>query len=160
MKKQLINILSLMVLMVGLTTTYSVQAQTSANRNYDRQAINLLKNIESKTSAYKSIVNRGYNNSDIVSYITDFETTTKQLRQKLNSRQQVMPNDVENVLSRANFIENYMKNNRSTNSTQSQWNSIKTDLNSLAQYYNVSWSWNNNSYNNSIGRRTRFHYQR
>ena len=146
MKKQLINIISLMVLMVGLTTTYSVQAQTSANRNYDRQAINLLKNIESKTTAYKSIVNRGYNNSEIVSYITDFETATKQLRQQLNSRQQITSNDVENVLNRANFIENYMKNNRSTTYTQSQWKSIKTDLNSLAQYYNVSWDWNNNSF--------------
>jgi hypothetical protein len=154
MKKQLINLVSFMFLLVGMSTIYTVQAQPRYNRNSDRQVINLLTSIESKTSAYKSIVDRensrgGYNNNrnnEISSYVIDFATATRDLRQKLNSRQQVSTTDVEVVLNRANFIENYMRNNRQSSSIQSQWNSIKTDVNSLARYYNITWDWNTAGY--------------
>jgi hypothetical protein len=146
MKKTLIQIISFMVLVAGFTATNSIYGQTPYNRNYNRQAVNLIINIQAKTNALKSIMNRGSyggynnNNSEISSALTDFETTTSELRQKLNSRQEVSSNDVEEVLNRANSIENYMNNNRSSSSVKSQWNSIKTDLNSLARVYNVSWN--------------------
>lgn len=149
MKKKLISLITLVFLIIGVSAVYSIQAQTRLNRMSERQVNSLVVSLEAKTSAYKSIINRGGNrggwnnsnrNNDIASYISNFETAMAQLKQSLNARNSTS-SDVENLLNQAGFIDNYMKLNRSNPSTQSQWDSIKTDLNSMARFYNVNWNW-------------------
>jgi hypothetical protein len=63
------------------------------------------------------------------------------LRDRFNSRQSVS-SDVQNVLDRAAFIDGFMRRNRLSGQVNSDWASLRTDLNQLASIYSVTWNWN------------------
>jgi outer membrane lipoprotein SlyB len=91
-------------------------------------------------------LNRGrWNNAttgDMVrNYILDFENATDTLRLRIDSRKPVT-NEVNDVLTKASYIDRFMAQNNVTSYSQTQWASIRTDLDTLARYYNVSWNWN------------------
>lgn len=50
--------------------------------------------------------------------------------------------DVENVLQSASPINGFMTRNRLNAQTQNNWAAVRTDLNSLATAYGLSWHWN------------------
>jgi hypothetical protein len=144
-----LNILFLLALLILGITSASV-AQTRAYRVTDRQMLALMNRIETRTDAYKRemdlALNRGrLGRSDTremaQGYIADFETSTDQLKQRFDSGRSVA-NDVSDVLNRAVFIDRFMGRNTLTVSAQTTWTSLKTDLNTLANYYQVSWNWN------------------
>ncbi|MEJ7709934.1 MAG: hypothetical protein WKF84_08755 [Pyrinomonadaceae bacterium] len=56
------------------------------------------------------------------------------------------------MLNRANAIDDLMRRNRLTARAQNDWVALKTDLNQLANAYNVSWQWNQR--NQPIGSNT------
>ncbi len=126
---------------------------TRAYRATDAQVQTLLVRIETLTDVFKRSAERGNrrNNTnttdDISQYISDFETATATLKQRFDSRQSVS-NDVSQVLTRASYIDGYINNNRS-GGLQRDWNLLKTDLNTLASYYDVSWNWTNPPVNNN-----------
>jgi hypothetical protein len=106
--------------------------------------------LETRTDAYKrevglaldrSVLNDTRSENAITTYITEFETATDNLRQKFDSRRSVMT-DVEEVLNRAYFIDGFMRDYRFTANAENQWRLIRTDLDTLSTYYNVSWKWN------------------
>lgn len=112
----------------------------------DSQVQALLRRIENQTDTFRNQVARIDNRRDsrmseqLVSYVTDFENATDRLSSNFTSRRS-SANDVEEVLNRASVIDSYMRNNRFNNAAESQWNQIRTDLNTLANYYRVSWNW-------------------
>lgn len=126
---------------------------TRAYRATDAQVQTLLVRIETLTDVFKRSAERGNRRNttnttdDISQYISDFETATDMLKQKFDSRQSVS-GDVSQVLTRAYYIDNYITNNRS-GGLQRDWNLLKTDLNTLASYYDVSWNWTNPPFNNT-----------
>lgn len=151
MRNRLIYLFTLALLTIGITST-SVTAQNRPYRVSDRQMITLMSRIETKTDAYKRemdlALNRGrLSGSDtretVQDYIADFENSTDQLKSNFDSRRSVS-SDVSEVLNRAAFIDRFMTRNRLTTSAQTQWTGLKTDLNTLASNYNVSWNWNQN----------------
>lgn len=116
----------------------------------DAQLRSLLTRIETKTDAYKRQLNTALDRSriddtttedSILSYVTEFENSTDRLRHKFDDRESVS-SDVSDVLTRAVYIDRFMTGNRLSFSAQSQWRSLKTDLNTLAAFYRVSWNWN------------------
>lgn len=116
----------------------------------DAQLRSLLTRIETKTDAYKRQLNTALDRSriddtttedSILSYVTEFENSTDRLRHKFDDRESVS-SDVSDVLTRAVYIDRFMTRNRLSFSAQSQWRSLKTDLNTLAAFYRVSWNWN------------------
>lgn len=124
-----------------------------AYRATDAQLRGLISRIESKTNNYKnsmdnSLDNSNINNSNtedsINSYIGNFEDATDRLKDRFNSRQST-GSDASEVLNRARFIDQFMSRNRMNRSVQNQWSSLRTDLNTLASYYRVSWNWNDRS---------------
>ena len=126
------------------TTTYPYNVT-------DTQLSTIINRIETKTDTFRQSINRRLDNSningsnredDINSYIKDFENATDSLKNNFNNRRSTT-NDVQEVLNRANFINGVMINNQFSRTTQNQWTSIRTDLNTLATYYRVSWDWNN-----------------
>lgn len=128
----------------------NVSAQTRPYRVTDNQVQSVISRIETKTDTYKfgmsAALQRGrLSNSDsremIEGYIADFETATDQLRSSFNGRRSASA-EVEDVLNRAAQIDRFMTRNRLNNTVQSQWTTLKTDLNTLANYYRVSWDWN------------------
>jgi hypothetical protein len=148
MRNRLTFIFIFALLAVGLTST-SVTAQ-NPYRVSDRQMLALLGRIETKTDAYKREMDLGLSRgrlsgSDtrdmIQGYISDFENSTDRLKTNFDTRRSVS-SDVSEVLNRAVVIDRFMTRNRLTASAQTQWTNLKTDLNTLAANYNVSWNWN------------------
>lgn len=146
MKKQLFSIMAF--LLFALTSISIAEAQTRAYRVTDNQVQTLLSRIETRTDSFKSVMNtaldrsryNGTNQEDsIFEYITEFENATDNLKSRFGSRASVA-GDVENVLGRANYIQDFMSRNRLTVAAQNQWRNLSFDLNTLAQYYNVRWN--------------------
>jgi hypothetical protein len=173
MRRQLLilAIFSLMTFGFAATAT-NVEAQNRPYRVSDRNVQSLITRIESRTDAFKnemnsSLDNSNLNNTDsedlVYGYISDFENATDQLKQKFDSRNSAS-DDVEEVLNRAAYINQFMQKNRLTATAQRNWGYLRTDLTTLARYYSTGLNWttrpvntassgtstnNNNSINNN-----------
>lgn len=155
MRKRILNLFTFLSLALAFSSFNYIQAQTRAYRTTDRQLQTLLTNIETKTISFRreaeftgSRNNRNNAQSqDLLNYLSEFESATSNLRQNFTSRRSSRA-DVENLLNRAGAIDGYLRNtnnNRSAIRLQNQWNLIRTDLNTLASNYNVTWNWDNSN---------------
>jgi hypothetical protein len=147
----------LMLVLAVLIPGLAVQAQTTRATN--RQIQTLLNRIETKTDTFKSEVddrlneNRRVNRNidgSVTGFIADFETATDRLQSDFVGKRvnQVQVND---VLNRAWYIDDFMKRNQLGRTAENQWRSLRTDLNTLAGYYYVSWNWSRPNQNNNPG---------
>ncbi len=126
----------------GYPSTGSYTASASQVRT-------LLSRIELKTNNYKSqmeIALRTDTTADesdyaVAEYVVGFETAERRLRQRFEARQSTSA-DVTDVLTHATYIDQFMTRNRLNAQTEAQWRNLKADLNTLADYYNVNWDWN------------------
>ncbi len=150
MKKYLLNFFSLFLFLGLISTTTFVQAQVRPYRVTDRQVLTVLTRVETNTDIYKrqltNALNRGAladgdSQDSILNYITEFETAVNNLNQNFDARRSA-GNDVEEVLNRAGEINQFMQRNRLNANAQRTWTTIRTDLTTLATYYNVRWNWN------------------
>jgi hypothetical protein len=114
------------------------------------QVRNVLTRIETRTDAFRREVEVALNRSPLNStaredrisdFIGDFENATDSLRRNFDSNRNV-DNEVNEVLTRAVFINRFMARNRLTPRAQLEWSSLRADLNTLARYYSVTWDWN------------------
>ncbi len=151
MRKLTINLLSVFLVLGFITTgSYVAEAQTRAYRVSDRAVNSLLTRIEARTDRYKRSMNSVLDNSrlnntntedNVFEYITEFENATDSLKQRFDAKESVDA-DVTNVLNRAAVINNFMRNNRLNTIAQRDWSYLRTDLNTLARYYSVSFDFN------------------
>jgi CHASE3 domain sensor protein len=116
----------------------------------DNNVQTLIGRIETRTDLYRrelnlaldrSTLNDSRSEDTIVNYVSEFERATDSLRQNFTSRRSTSA-DVEEVLNRAYFIDTFMRDYRLTPTAETQWRAIRTDLDTLATYYNVTWNWN------------------
>lgn len=149
MKNQFLRLFAFAILTLSFSTF--TQAQVRPYTATDSQVQVLLNRIETRTDTFRRSVNTALDSSSlngtdsedtIINYISEFEAATDTLKANFDSRRSVDSN-VEDVLNRASFINGFMSNNRLTASAQSNWNYVRTDLNTLARYYGVSWNWSN-----------------
>ncbi len=159
MKKYLLTFFSLFLFLGLISTTTFVQAQVRPYRVTDRQVLTVLTRVETNTDIYKrqltNAVNRGVladgdSQDSILNYITEFETAVNNLNQNFDARRSA-GNDVEEVLNRAGEINQFMERNRLNANAQRTWTTIRTDLTTLANYYNVRWNWNDMNQSPSNG---------
>ena len=54
---------------------------------------------------------------------------------------QLVSDDVQRLLDQAQPIENFMRDNPLTERARSDWSTLRTNLNLLANAYNISPSW-------------------
>jgi hypothetical protein len=134
--------------LIGLISLMSINAfgQIRPYRVTDRQVQTLLNRVATRTDSFRQQVERINNNNsqikeDLTTSVDDFGNATDNLRNNFTSRNSTKE-DVQDVLNRASYINNLLQNNRVNITVQNQWNLIRTDLNSLANYYRVSWNWN------------------
>jgi uncharacterized membrane protein len=110
-----------------------------------RQLVDRL-NIRSATFSrnFRSDLNRrGYNDNsldEVRRQLNDFENALVQLRNRVNSRQSTS-SDARNVLDRAAFLNNYLAERQLSNITENSWSSLRTDLDQLANAFNIAWNW-------------------
>ncbi len=150
MRKQILHLFTLAVASVAILAANTTFGQYTPSRTSNRQIQTLLARIETKTDSFKREMDYALDRSPINStntedryndFISEFEQSTDALRSGFNSRQNVS-SEVSEVLNRAAFINRFMTRNRLTTRAQSQWSSLRTDLNTLATYYRLSWNWN------------------
>ncbi|HQU83545.1 MAG TPA: hypothetical protein PKY59_10485 [Pyrinomonadaceae bacterium] len=156
MKRQFKNFYAIILFTLFFSAVGNVAAQ-NPYRVSDRQVRTLLDRIDTKSDRFKSSLDTALdrsrlNNTEaenrVNGYVEDFTNSTAALRNNFNGRRSVS-RDVSDVLNRASFIDQFMRENRLNNAAQNQWNSLKTDLNTLANYYSVTWNWNNPVYPNN-----------
>ena len=158
MKRKILNLFTFALLTIGITTaTMSVQAQTRPYRVSDRNVQYLLNRIETRTDVYKRDLNKALDNSRlnntdsedmVMNYVTDFENATDALKRKFDAKNSVIA-DVEDVLNRGAYINQFMKTNRLDVTAERSWAGIRTDLTTLANYYSVTGNWMIPSSNNT-----------
>jgi hypothetical protein len=128
---------------------FTAEAQRRPYRVTDQQVQQLIQRIETRTDVFRSSLDSSLDRSridgtraedDINAFIRDFENATDQLRDRFNRRQSVVA-DVQGVLDRAAFIDSFMQRNRVGRRAESEWASLRVDLNELARVYGVTWNW-------------------
>lgn len=109
----------------------------------------LLTAIEAKSDNYKrsmntaldrSVLNETASERAVLEYITAFENATDRLKQHFDANEST-DEDVVEVLTRASYIDGFMKDYRLLRVAEAQWTNLRTDLETLAGYYQVNFAW-------------------
>lgn len=139
-------ILLLFPIIIGL----DVQAQPQPNRNNTRQVGNMLQQLERSSSRFRNslnveLVRRSVDQTrpqnDISTFQSGFDLAIKQFRDQF-TRRLAVASDVEAVLQKASPINNFISQNTLNPRVKNDWASVRTNLNTLASAYGVSWQWN------------------
>jgi hypothetical protein len=127
----------------------AIAAQIGGVRTYQVRPV--LTRIETRTDTFRrevetaldrSQINTTVREDRIADFISEFERATDSLRRNFDSNPRNVNSDVNEVLTRATFINRFMSRNRLTSRAQMEWSSLRTDLNTLARLYSVTWDWN------------------
>lgn len=149
--KNLKGFISVFVLIALSIICLNAQTQRQPNR---RQVSDILQRLTQSSDNFRNSVttelNRGRmgntgaeNNSTTI--VRDFDAATNQLRTRFNSRRSVS-SEVQNVLQKASAVNDFMTRTRLSRTAQNNWASVKSDLNSLASAYGVTWQLSQQSF--------------
>jgi hypothetical protein len=132
------------------------------NSNSDNRDIvrRIQTDITTLRNSAQNAVDRGnYRMNDLTRLLADLDAATTQLDRRLSYRR-ATTDDARLVLDRAKPIDDLFANNRGSRSgTFGDWQRLRSDLDQLAQAYNLNWQWtsdtgypggtNSGGYNNS-----------
>jgi len=175
------QIISAWMVLAMLGLSIGVQAQTTRRRpvyrNNAYQTRQLLTRLETNAERFRLSLSQWLDQSrldgtrreeNISNVLDDFNHVVDHVRERYD-RQQLVAADVEALLARASRLDRFMTNqaNRQRNTVsaraQSDWASLRADLDQLAGMYNVAWNrtndapysnyppTDNNSYNYDTG---------
>ena len=124
----------------GMAT--AAMAQFGAN---DSAARDIVRRIQTRTDSLQRAVQNAadrnnYRVEDIERMILDFESATNQLDRRLSSRRTTSA-DVQTLLDRGEQIDSFFVNNRLGAGSRREWQAIRSDLDQLASYYNLTPRW-------------------
>jgi len=144
------------LLTAGLAATGMAQYGTN-----DAAIRDVVRRIQTNTDSLQRAVQNAadrnnYRVDDINRLIVDFENAANQLDRRLGSRR-AGTGDAQALIDRGAQIDTYFANNRLGGGSRREWQAIRTDLDQLATYYNLSPRWSsggigtgdtgNNNYN-------------
>ena len=146
-----------MLASLGLTETVYAQSQRAYryNDNYMRQLFNRL---ETRTDRFSNLLPNALDRSrldgtrredDINELVTNFEYATDQLKERFENGQSVAT-DAHLVLQRGALINTFMNNRRLNRQTERAWAQVRTELNRLANAYNVASNWATMTWPNTL----------
>ena len=126
---------------VGMAT--AAMAQVGAN---DTAARDVVRRIQTRTDSLQRAVQtaadrNNYRVEDIERMILDFESAANQLDRRLSSRRTATSADVQTLLDRGEQIDTFFVNNRLGAGSRREWQAIRSDLDQLAGYYNLTPRW-------------------
>jgi hypothetical protein len=139
---------------VGISTS----AQQRPYRISERETIDrLMRRIETESAQFRRSLFQaldrsridGTNREDNINeFVGNFETATRNLRDRFNQRRDVA-GDLNAVLTQAASIDRFMRRQQLAPAAEQDWSALRSDLDTLAGYYNVAWRWDNAPANNS-----------
>ncbi|HZG54298.1 MAG TPA: hypothetical protein VEZ40_19510, partial [Pyrinomonadaceae bacterium] len=176
------QIISAWMVLAMLSISIGVQAQTTrrrpAYRNNTMQTRQLLTRLETNAERFRLSLSQSLDQGrldgtrredNITNVLDDFNHIVDHVRERYDA-QQLVTADVEALLARASRLDRFITNqtnNRRGNTVsaraQSDWASLRIDLDQLARMYNVAWNrtndapystyppTDNNSYNYDTG---------
>lgn len=145
--RKLTIFLALFAILLGAAV---IPAQVWNSRANDNQVRNLLNRLETRTDTFRSQIDnqldRGrWDNTrqedNLMAYVNAFENATDRLRSSFNSGRASRA-EVDQVLTYGTYIDGFMRRMQLSAAPARTWNLIRTDLNQLANRYNVAWNWN------------------
>jgi len=115
----------------------------------DKEVGRMINQIENQTKTFRksldsaldhSRVNGSHREDDINALVKSFEEQTKRLHDRFDHHKSVAA-DVEAVLDRAAAIDGFMARQRLRERAENDWFTLRSNLDELAQAYNVAWRW-------------------
>lgn len=116
----------------------------------DHEVEKILRQIEQQSDKFRSALDSSLDKSrfngskeedDINRFVKEFYEQTKTLRDHFNDHKSTSA-DVQAVLERAANIDSFMRRNpMRRNDAAREWSRLRTNLDQLAQVYNVGWQW-------------------
>ena len=142
----------LMVVTAGMAISANAQFATSNAAIRD-----VVRRIQTRTDALQRSVQNAadrnnYRVDDIDRLVIDFEAAVNQLDRRLISRRTTTSSDVQPVFDRALLIDNFFANNRLGAGSRRDWQTIRTELDQLANYYNLDPRWSSDGGGGGTGR--------
>ena len=144
------SIVSVFILLAfSIIAGVSIQAQPQPNRNNTRQVGNMLQRLERSSSRFRNSLNLALvqgsvdqtrPQNDVSTFESGFELAIKQFSDQF-SRRLAVATDVESILQKASPINNFITQNTLNPRVKNDWTSVRTDLNTLANAYGISWQW-------------------
>jgi hypothetical protein len=145
------SIVSVFILLAfSIVIGVSIQAQPQPNRNNTRAVGNMLQRLERSSSRFRNSLNLALvqvsvdqtrPQNDVSTFQSGFDLAIKQFRDQF-TRRLAVASDVENVLQKASPINSFITQNTLNPRVKNDWASVRTDLNTLANAYGVTWQWN------------------
>jgi hypothetical protein len=140
----------------NLTPRWSSGGVNTGDTGYNNYNLNdvqmrqLIERLNTRSATFSRNLRNDLNRSsyndrsadDVRRQLSDFETALTQLRNRVNSRQS-SSSDARTVLDRAAFLNNYIGNRQLSYQTENNWSAMRTDLEQLANAYNIAWNWSN-----------------
>jgi len=131
-----------------LSAAVSVTAQTAQARVSNSDLRTLVSRIETRTDTFQNTIDRGTyrdpNSVKIKDLVRDMSDATDTLRSRVDADRNAS-SEVNDLLSKATLVNRFVTQNKITGRAATQWEGLKTDLNTLAGYYRLSWNWNGSS---------------
>lgn len=139
-RKTIFMTLLMTLVTAGMATSGMAQFGTNDSATRD-----LVRRIQTRTDSLQRTVQNAadrnnYPVDQVNRLIFDFETALNQLDRRLGTRR-ANSSDAQAVLDRAALIDNFFVNNRLGAGSRRDWQTIRTDLDQLANYYNLDTRW-------------------
>jgi hypothetical protein len=137
------------VLILALNVGALAQSQGIPYRMSDKDVERLMRRIKKDTDRFRKSLDAALDRShfngtsredDINAFVKDFDHETGRLHDRFKDHKSVSA-DVETVLDRASRINRFMLRHELSPKAQRDWSAVRTDLDQLAQAYNVTWNW-------------------
>ncbi len=144
------RIVSVFILLAISIIGASAQTQRQPYQTRDRQVGVILQRLERSSNRFRNSLNavliivrvdQTTPQNDINTFRPNFERATAEFRDQLN-RHLAGTAEVENILRHASLINSFMTRNRLSRQVQTDWTSVRTELNALANAYGIIWQWN------------------
>jgi len=126
----------------------SVAAQ-GPYRLSEKEMKDLLARIDKQAERFRGSLKSALNHSSfdhskqedrINDFVKGFEEATERLKHHYGDKN-TASSDVEEVLRRAARIDSFMERHQLSERAESDWSSLRSSLDALADAYSVSWSW-------------------
>jgi len=143
--KQLILTALLIAMTAGVMSSgLTASAQQRSNGLSQMEVNRLLSRINMRWTQFRRTVDSDFSrtrtSNDMSSQLAAFEEASRRFSAQVRQRSEG-ENDVRDLLTQAGSIDSYVRNRRVGGPVTEQWNLLRSDLDSLARYYNVTWRW-------------------
>lgn len=144
-----------LVLLALTAMAGSGMAQTTNEANIRDTIRSIQTRTDNLQRSVQNATDRGnYRAEDLNRLVVDFEATVNQLDRRLGTRR-ATSTEARAVLDRAAQIDNFFAANRIGAGSQREWQALRSDVDQLAGYYNLTATWSsgggfqngNNDYN-------------